>query len=125
MANEQIHQAFDQFISGNPTSRYEDWIANLHPESAEDGLLGLGQTIIDTKYYNPDNEYLKYWNEHIESGRAPVMVASNTNGNEIDTPFFDVDLLSGDGEGDSQASPPVTPRKTVTLSPGEDMMKFD
>ena len=124
MANEQIHQHFDQFVQNNPASRYEDWIANLHPEKAEDGLLGLGDTIIDAKFYDPDNEYLKYWNEHVGSGRTPVKVDRTTDGNESDTSFHNVDLLSGEDD-DSQSSPTSTPRKTVSVAPGEDLMKFD
>jgi hypothetical protein len=127
MANQLIHQHFEQFVNDNPSSRYEDWIANIHPESAEDGLLGLGDTIIDAKFYDPDNEYLKYWNSHLGPSRAPVKVASlegKTDGHESDT-SMKFDLLSGDGDEDSQSSPTTTPRKTVSISPGEDLMKFD
>jgi len=131
MANELIDQNFESFMSTHPNSRYEDWIADLNPENKMDDMLGLGDTIIDAKFYDPDNEYLKYWNSHLGPNMAPVQVSSSSDashrpedGNESDG-FLQLDLLSGDGENDSQASPTSTPRRTKQVDPGEDLMKFD
>ena len=134
MANEQIHQHFEQFIKENPDSQvFEAWVAKIHPENAEEDLLGFGDAIIDAKFYDSDNEYLKYWNNHLDNKRSPVKVSSSgksnkNDGNESDdsSPAYrQMDLLSGDGDEDSQASPTSVPRRTVEISPGEDLMKFD
>lgn len=129
MANEQIHQHFEQFMKKHPDAQsFEAWIAEIHPENAKEDLLGFGDAIIDAKFYDSDNQYLKYWNSHLDSKRSPVKgTSSSSDGNESDdsSPLAHMDLLSGDGDGDSQASPTSVPKRTVEISPGEDLMKFD
>ena len=125
MTNEQIHQHFERFVKENPEDQsFENWIAKIHPESAKEDLLGFGDAIIDSKFYYSDNEYLKYWNNHLDgSKRSPVK--GKTDGNESDHSSPHMDLLSGDDDGDSHTSPSSLPKRTVKISPGEDLMKFD
>ncbi|CAB9521497.1 expressed unknown protein [Seminavis robusta] len=135
MTNQQIDQHFERFIQKHSHPCYEDWIAELHPEDASEGLLGLGQTIIESKFYEADNEYLKYWNKHLDSSRFPVQsISSHNDGNSSDESGFHdgyyrgMDLLSGgDNDGDSQTSPQSKAKRTkdVQLAPGEDLLKFD
>ena len=126
MTNEQtIHQHFEQFVKEHPDDQsFEKWIARIHPENVKEDLLGFGDVIIDTKFYDSNNEYLIYWNQHLDSKRSPVK--GTTDGNESDDSSpNNMDLLSGDGDGDSQTSPTSMPKCTVEISPGEDLMKFD
>jgi hypothetical protein len=125
MANQQIDQHFDKFIKERPSSTYEDWIAELNPQNAKEDMLGLGQTVIDSKFYQPDSEYLKYWNTHLDSTRLPV-VSNSQDGNESDgsaDKYKDL-LFSGDGDDNSQSSPTSERRRIVHVSPGEDLMRY-
>ena len=123
--SQEIQQHWQQFIAKNETATYEEWIKSLHPEEASEGLLGMGDIVIDPKFYQEGNDHLKFWNDHLDSKRSPVQGSSPSpqNGDEA---FVGFDLLSGDGENDSQASPQSVPRQTIsTLAPGEDLMKFN
>jgi len=128
MANAQIQQNFEKFLkehSNNSTQTYENWIAEIHPEMAKEDLLGgMGDAIIDSKFYQTDNPYLQFWNEHLDEKRSPVKVSEQPDGNESDgsaqAVTNNLDLLS-----DEEGSPTSAPRRTVDITPGEDLMKFD
>lgn len=125
--SQDIQRHFEEFISKKPTAEYEEWISALHPEETSDGLLGLGDVVIPPKFYQEGNEHLKFWNDHLDSKRTRVPVSSPNDSAVTchDESFAGFDLLSGEGETDSQASPQLAPRTTVKVAPGEDLLKFD
>lgn len=119
--NQQFQEQFEKFQKENPNGCYEEWIRTLHPTEASDGLLDLGSTIIDAKYYYEDTPELQFWNTH-----AKTPVAATPKANKGESSLF-LDFLSdeeaGKDENDSQSSPQSIPRRTI--QPGEDLLKFD
>ena len=130
MDNQQIDVQFDKFIKERPNPRYEDWITELNPQNAEEDMLGLGQTIIDSKFYESDNQYLLYWNSHVDSSRLAVQAATANHHDVCENDASDQgcfqDLLFSGDEGDHSPPCSISERRgSEQVAPGEDLIKFD
>lgn len=78
----EIGGHLDDFLRRRPNARYEDWVADLHPESLR---LGEGGGI-DRRYYVEDSDHRRVWNARVGAGNfvsagvrgAGLAPASNT-----------------------------------------------
>eukprot|EP00543_Licmophora_paradoxa_P019219 CAMPEP_0202461040 /NCGR_PEP_ID=MMETSP1360-20130828/47432_1 /ASSEMBLY_ACC=CAM_ASM_000848 /TAXON_ID=515479 /ORGANISM="Licmophora paradoxa, Strain CCMP2313" /LENGTH=216 /DNA_ID=CAMNT_0049082935 /DNA_START=82 /DNA_END=732 /DNA_ORIENTATION=- len=55
---ETINQHLIQFIHEHPTSSYEDWIEELHPENVHNNE-------IDHRFYVENSDHRKLWNDYL------------------------------------------------------------
>jgi hypothetical protein len=56
----------EEFLIKNPLGTYEDWIQDLHPENANQGLLFSDIQQIDERFYVQESDHRRLWNEAIE-----------------------------------------------------------
>lgn len=91
-----VKDHLESFLAENRNASYEQWIEELHPENAQEGLLleGLGKTI-DHRFYVEDSEHLQIWNEMCRSDpNNKRTLAIPRKGAKVGSPV--VDLLSDD-----------------------------
>lgn len=68
-----IMDHFVEFVANTPNVTYEQWICDLHPENAHEGLLLAGMDKeVDHRFYVEDSDHRKLWNAHLGSGRTFV-----------------------------------------------------
>ena len=56
----------EEFLTKNPLGTYEEWIQDLHPENANQGLLFSDIQQIDERFYVQESDHRRLWNEAIE-----------------------------------------------------------
>jgi hypothetical protein len=56
----------EEFLTKNPSGTYEEWIQDLHPENANQGLLFSDIQQIDERFYVQESDHRRLWNEAIE-----------------------------------------------------------
>ena len=54
------------FVRGNPSATYRQWIEAIHPENAHEGALleGVDKTI-DHRFYVEESDHRRLWNENL------------------------------------------------------------
>jgi hypothetical protein len=93
-----VKDHLESFLQEHPDASYENWIEELHPENAHEGLLleGLGKTL-DHRLYVEDSDHRKLWNESLTNDNdgntcsrrfVPARTTKVNKGNVV------VDLLS-------------------------------
>jgi hypothetical protein len=61
------------FIKDNPSAKYHQWIEDLHPENAHEGLLLEGlDKIIDHRFFVEMSDHRRIWNENLFTFLNPV-----------------------------------------------------
>jgi hypothetical protein len=61
------------FIKDNPSAKYHQWIEDLHPENAHEGLLLEGlDKIIDHRFFVEMSDHRRIWNENLFTFLDPV-----------------------------------------------------
>jgi len=62
-----------EFIERRPTSTYEEWIEELHPENLHHGkLLPDMSKELDHRFYVKESDHRKMWNSHLDTLRRYV-----------------------------------------------------
>jgi len=105
----------DEFLQEHPSGTYEEWIQDLHPENANQGLLFSDIQQIDERFYVMESDHRKLWNEYVERqakqngsncehrivkaraqiwGKAPGESAASPKPGYADEPIQDIDFLS-------------------------------
>ena len=102
------------FINDNPTARYNEWIAEFHPENAHDGALleGMGKTI-DHRFYVEESDHRRMWNENLHTfndpndneGRDYVPARAKQMDERTGTMVVADDILSGSVGRDHVSAP--------------------
>lgn len=63
----EIAAHLDMFAQRQPFASYEEWIAELHPESARKGDKAWGAPVIDARYYLEESDHRVLWNTKVEA----------------------------------------------------------
>jgi len=63
----EIAAHLDMFAQRQPFASYEEWIAELHPESARKGDKAWGAPVIDARYYLDESDHRVLWNTKVEA----------------------------------------------------------
>jgi len=61
-----ITDHLDEFLANNLSGTYEEWIQDLHPENANQGLLFQDIQQIDERFYVMESDHRRLWNEAVE-----------------------------------------------------------
>ncbi|CAK0850090.1 unnamed protein product [Prorocentrum cordatum] len=62
-----------EFLGGHPQARYEEWIADFHPDNVvPPGRDSRGLPSIDRRHYHERSDHRMIWNEHVGDQRRHV-----------------------------------------------------
>jgi len=61
-----ITDHLNEFLIENPLGTYEEWIQDLHPENARQGMLLNDIQQIDERFYVYESDHRRFWNDAIE-----------------------------------------------------------
>lgn len=61
-----ITDHLNEFLIENPLGTYEEWIQDLHPENARQGMFFNDIQQIDERFYVFESDHRRFWNEAVE-----------------------------------------------------------
>jgi hypothetical protein len=75
----EIASHLEEFAQQHPFSSYEEWIAELHPESVRAGE-SWGAPVVDYRYYLEDSDHRVLWNAKVGASHAVPSRSPEPNG---------------------------------------------
>ena len=89
-----------KFVKDRPSSKYDEWIEDLHPENAHEGTLleGLGKTI-DHRFFVEVSDHRRIWNENLFTFLDPKCSTGRV--------FVPARARHVDGNGESAVAPDI------------------
>ena len=97
----EMRTHLDEFLTKNPSSTYEKWIEDLHPENLSDPqLLKEMDKELDLRFYVEESDHLRLWNEKVQDPVRQVKPRNRVWKDETKTLLNEqqsepVDLLGG------------------------------